>query len=387
MDKKTATLTLTGKLHNDTQIVANQLYQKSLIEKSLAHYQIGDMVKMSSDFLYDIVKKGMDARANYFFIENIDWGEYASGASFAIIGEEEVRTLRGRFYKDVPCDVASAMAALGIKGYAQLYEMYSNGSIEGLLRKYELYSKFRECFSDLFRSYDQLFHDDKCLEGVFEGYMGMTLGDLNQGLKKEGIPASVENHHSYVYKNHVSSVMLAFEQATILGQFKDLLEGFIDFVFKIPDEDQNVGINKLILGMENASLDYTRILIEEYNQDRNFQEYFSVLDEERQEKVVKRIKNLSKQNMSLNSWLFSKGFALELDYIRLYKEDTEEFIRYFRKSSLEIQELIVSDLLNCDFINPEAISFLEEEYSDLLRDTAFKGIHPPDLKIKLENLT
>lgn len=383
MDKKTATLTLTEKLreNNNPQIVVNQLYQKSLIEKSLTHYQLGDMIKIYSSNIDEGVKNGADARANYFFIENIEWGEYASGSSFAIIGEEEVSTLRDRFYKNVPCDVASAMAALNIKGYTQLYEMYSDGSIEELLRKYELYSKLRKCFSDLFHIYDKLFQDAKCFEGVFEKYMGADLKDFNQRLKKEGMPF-VDRYDSYIHKNHMLHVISAFEQSTLLGQFKDLLEGFIDLVFKVPYEDWNLKINKFILSMENTNLDHTKILIEEYNQGGYFQECFSVLDKERQKKVVEKIKNLSKQDMFLNSWLFNEGFTLELNYIRLYKEDTEKFIHYFKRSSSEIQELIVSDLLNCEFTNPEVIRFLEEEYSSLLRDITFRDTHLPDTKNK-----
>ncbi len=61
------------------------------------------------------------------------------------------------------------------------------------------------------------------------------------------------------------------------------------------------------------------------------------------------------------------------EVLELYKKDTKGFINYFRKSDSHIQELIVSDLFNCEHINEEVVVFLEKEYPHLLREVSFKN--------------
>jgi len=148
-------------------------------------------------------------------------------------------------------------------------------------------------------------------------------------------------------------------------------EEFLNFVFSLPYEDQNIAVNKLSLQTIH-SIDFCEVLLKEYLEDKHFKDYFSVLDEDMQKKVVDKIKASPRQNNFLNSWLFSKGFTLKLDYLELYKGDSGNFIDYFNKSDDELQKLIVSDIFNCEHTNPEVIKFLEEKYPHLLRDIAFK---------------
>jgi len=161
---------------------------------------------------------------------------------------------------------------------------------------------------------------------------------------------------------------------------KRILE-FFEFVFTLPYEDRNKEVNREILN-ETSNIDFCKILIKEYSEGEQFKDYFSVLESWKQRKVIEKIKELPKQDKFLNSWLFQQGFTFELDYIELYKEDAQNFIAYFNRSSPELKELIVSDLLNCEFTNPEVIKFLEEKHSNLLRDTNFKdessSSHPED---------
>ena len=62
-----------------------------------------------------------------------------------------------------------------------------------------------------------------------------------------------------------------------------------------------------------------------------------------------------------------------MSHLDLYKNDTNQFISYFKRSEKHVQELIVSDLFNCEYTNKEVIEFLEKEYSNLLRDVSFKN--------------
>lgn len=118
-------------------------------------------------------------------------------------------------------------------------------------------------------------------------------------------------------------------------------------------------------------VDACGIMLNEYSKDKPFKDYFAVLDEKCQKEVVKGIKSLPNRNKFLDSWLFKEGFDIDVDYLKLYKEDTEGFIRYFKYNSTEVKKLIISDLLGYEHINPKVIEFLEKEYSHLLRDTAF----------------
>ncbi|MDP2908527.1 MAG: hypothetical protein Q8N77_01845, partial [Nanoarchaeota archaeon] len=145
---------------------------------------------------------------------------------------------------------------------------------------------------------------------------------------------------------------------------------FLAFVFSLPYEEQNIKANKVLLKLLDE-VDSCGIMLEEYSKDKLFKDYFAVLDEKCRKEVVRSIKALPKRNKFLDSWLFKEGFDIDVDYLKLYKEDTEGFIRYFEYHSTEVRKLIISDLLGYEHVNPEVIEFLEKKHSHLLRDTAF----------------
>jgi hypothetical protein len=55
-------------------------------------------------------------------------------------------------------------------------------------------------------------------------------------------------------------------------------------------------------------------------------------------------------------------------YISLYKEDSEKFIRFFRKRKFKEQKKILESILECEFTNETIIQYLDENWSNLVRE-------------------
>lgn len=387
MDKKKATLTLTEKLKElgYISLVTDPAVKSYLLNN--AKSVILDLKKAGrvithcvdsyyfslSNFESETINRSMlpiglsgYTAANYFFTEkNYD----SSGSRFfvtpaAIIGEVEEQVLREKLYKNVPEEVVKAFEVLNIQNFIDDYSVYSSLKIEGVLpSSFGIYRPFKKedkvelgdiiqgATSKRYYLVDKIKND-----GSIEGYrfQDEALKIPVEG-KKDG------QKHSDCNKDFI---------IPIKKRLSDI--GFFDFVFSLPYGEQNIEANKAILKnlSDTASC---KILQKEYSEGKYFKDYFSLLSEGCQKKVVDSIKSSPKQDVSLNSWLFSQGFDVKMSHLELYKNDTEAFITYFKRSEKYVKELIVSDLFNCDYINKGVIEFLEKEYSQLLRDVSFKN--------------
>ncbi|MDP2906425.1 MAG: hypothetical protein Q8O03_00645 [Nanoarchaeota archaeon] len=377
MDKKTATLTLTEKLrdNNNYHVIINPYYQKKLLEESIACYQIGEIIAFGSYAIRDSLKnknsalyEKLEPKANYLFIESFEIDKRATASSFAIIGGEEINQLRDTFYKNVPSDIEIAMKVLDIKNYAQLYQDYFDNGLADILKNYPLYSKLKSCLPYIYR---EGLNYKPCR--LLEKYFGMSLKKLNQELKNLNICTTVDTSGS-VYKGDIIDLILDIEQSTLLGQFGDLLEGFFNFVFTIPNEERNIETNKAILKLPCETLDYVKILTGEYFKGKNFSEYFDCLDAEKQKKVINALESSKTDNSVYNSFLWSRGFkTIGLDHLRLYKEDAKRFITYFQGKNIEEKKAIVKDIMNCDATNEEVVNWLNEYCLDIVREVGLSN--------------
>ncbi len=376
MDKKTATLTLTEKLrdNNNYHVIVNQYYQKKLLEESIACYQIGEIIAFGSYSIRDNLKnknsvlyEKLEPKANYLFIESFEMDKRATASSFAIIGEEEVSQLRNIFYKDVPDDVEIAMKVLDIKNYAEIYEKYFNEELSKvLLREYDLYLKFKESLDSLF-----FIKGSYCTRENFKAYFGMGQKEINNCLKKVGFGnKAYELDDAPISKSHIESIVRRLEA---IKHF-DILQGFFSFVFTLPYEDQNLETNKAILKLPCKTLDYVKILNDEYFKGKNFQNYFECLDAEKQKKVINALESSKTDNSVYNSFLWSRGFkTIGLDHLQLYKDDTKGFIMYFQGKSIEEKKAILKDIMNCDTTNEEVVNWLNENCLDIVREVGLSN--------------
>lgn len=155
-----------------------------------------------------------------------------------------------------------------------------------------------------------------------------------------------------------------------------LCRAFQNFVFTLPYEDQVLEENKKILDYLRIE-EFTNILAQEYSEGRYFQEYFKFIGgsigEYRKEELVSRIKAL-KRNRDHDIFLLKEGFVVgEKSIVDAYREDTHAFIKSFKGLSAESQRMVIEELYKDSFVNPEAIKWLEENYTPLLREVGFLG--------------
>ncbi len=147
-------------------------------------------------------------------------------------------------------------------------------------------------------------------------------------------------------------------------------ELFFSYMVSLPSEDQNPVVNKFVL--KNVEEPYLlNLLINEYqNKGKHFEEYFSCLSSERKGDLVNKL-NLfgNHNNTKIDSFIRRQGFSISsLDYLILYKENSEDFIKYFTSKCDSEKRVILSNIMNSDFINEKVIDWLNEHYLNLISD-------------------
>ncbi|MDP2907918.1 MAG: hypothetical protein Q8O03_08320 [Nanoarchaeota archaeon] len=55
-------------------------------------------------------------------------------------------------------------------------------------------------------------------------------------------------------------------------------------------------------------------------------------------------------------------------YTSLYKEDSDKFVRFFRKRDFKEKKKILEGILECDFTNETIIKYFDENWSNLVRE-------------------
>ena len=311
--------------------------------------------------------------ANYFFIDQPVADKFSEGFYFfvtpySIIGGKEIQPLRKRFYKNIDQKIASAMKTLDIQDYSELYELYSQGSMdEEFMTRYNLYLKlvnFQSCIA--YQS------EGKAERRMIENHFQHSIEDLNKIFsiilnKESKIPSD-----GWIKKGYFKFKKDEFEKYTPIGRYKDVLHGFINFVFSMPYEDQNIHANKEILKSYAENMDYPEVMANEYAGGRHFKDYFMCLNNAQQHNVVNGMKNAPERDLTNDSFLWSKGFReINRNYMDLYKKDADEFIEYFKSKKQDDKKTILKDIMDCDYTNKAVAKWLHENEIALLRESSF----------------
>ncbi len=417
MDEEKAIKILTENLAKDLgiSIVRDTRWKDKLTEKSMHFYQhsdpfvaghcYGSRIKTTindgkqtqengwnfvnsqhtqSDYLfYYSLDKAIAAEekyksANYFFIDQPVTGTASQSSTgfyffvtpYSIIGKKEVNHLRKHFYKDVDQNIASAMRTLDIQDYSELYKLYSQGGMDKeFMEKYELYLKFVNSQSCLV--HNKKGHTERCR---IENHFQHSIGELNNIISRILSKTSNIPCDDWISMGRFKFKKYEFEKYTSIGKYKDVLPDFLSFVFSMPYEDQNINVNKEILKLYAENIDYPEIMADEYAKGRHFQDYFMCLNNAQQQNFVRSMKNASERNLANDSFLWSQGFKeVNLDYMNMYKKDSQKFIEYFKSKEQEDKKIILKDIMNCDYTNKDAADWLNKNELDLVREVSMDG--------------
>lgn len=412
MDKEKATRILAKELvkSDGQKFVTDHAYKKHLLEQSLSCYPVkyekpfsftskiywpyegGHVLSIEqynknvNDYRKEVVDYCTNVNdANYVFVEhaeNLSFNESYSllhladtFSFFALIREEEAEHLRKRVYKDVQPEVICAMNTLGIKHYVDVYRLYISNNFLEILDALSVSKKFTDFVSEL--SYDNDGEVGKSKFDIFEGID--VLNKCFEKLKVKTFISLTEYRQStssgYVHRKNLAEVVEELRSLPAMNLDSKLIDDFFNFVFFLPDEDQNIEYNKAILKSYSQSLNYKQVLVKEYSEGDHFCEYFDILSNDLQEEVVKSLKNdPCKKKPVYDSFLWSKGFKdIELDYLNFYKEKASIFIEYFSQRGADEKKVILQDIMNCDFVNEEVANWLNQNEVELLREVGLNG--------------
>ena len=59
--------------------------------------------------------------------------------------------------------------------------------------------------------------------------------------------------------------------------------------------------------------------------------------------------------------------------MRLYEDDADEFIEYFKIRSPQEKKIIIKGIMDCDYTNKPVAKWLDENELDLIREVSMDG--------------
>lgn len=395
MDKEKATKTLTKELGErlGREVVIEASYKDRLIKNAYSIYQVENPLMISfyenrfhskksrKDNIPELMlsHEGNFAQANYFFITETK-GNIKSSRSpnfivtpYAIMGDKEKTAIKKMFYKNPEPDITHAIEFLGLESFIDLYKQYSTGD-----------SPFNKIIADI-KLIKDIIDEAGDLESDDYGYIAKErfspwggIDCLNNKLKKIGLDTLlIVDYDGAVQEDVVSGVIdsLSGLLKNIKTKYWDsLMKEFTDFVFSsLPYDEQNIDVNKKFL-KECTDTDFvTDVLLKEYSKGKYFQEYFSTLNKKVQKEVVDTLKTGSREP-SHDHFLWSNGFdEFNFDIKKLYKDDPDYFIKYFKSKSVEEKKSILKQIMDYDFVNEKVAKFLNKKYLDLVREVGLNG--------------
>ncbi|MDP2908810.1 MAG: hypothetical protein Q8N77_03305 [Nanoarchaeota archaeon] len=395
MDKRTAILTLTEKLaeHFGRLIISDEHYKNRLVDGARYSCVTGGYIdvlymrdnlsiwyerrdskgKEKKGSLQEVIKDFIPEGTNYLFSSAsapTKMGELTTLINvtpYAIIGDKEVEAVKRLFYKDYNPKVREAISSFGIEDFFGLYNSYLDSSSE-FEEKFHRFERFKKEILGFLQSlkYDS---SDEVNPGEFDKKFGFQ--QLSSMLEEFGIEKL--DMGGWIKKRRIERFATQVERHAYSLKEPLLLE-FLKFVFEIPYEDQNIEENKSFFKQFKHQLDATAILLKEYGQGKYFKDYFELLDEGGQKKIVNIIKRSSLTNSENDNLLWSKGFKdIRLDYTQIYKGDTESFIEYFKSISADRKKIVLKDLLDCNHINKGVIEWLDSNEPGLVREVGLNG--------------
>ena len=392
MDNRTATLTLTEKLQQlgYVNLVADTAVKSYLLEnnKSVILYLGNDCsrfidskeIDLSKDTEFDKLSlsnlKQKYPQANYLFVEKNKSGlDGKLNNSFitpaAIIGEEEERILKREYYKDVPYFVRKALEILDIPNFIADYEIYSSIGTDIDTQKLEIKLTFNKENSSQFYF-------------PFKDTDSIEIGDIIQGKKTKRyyLIERIESNKMFGprFKDAELKIPANLDQGLCeIGALKPIFKlynithKFIKFAFTLPAQEQNINLNKNILKTISNIDTITEILYNTYLNDKNFRQYFEIVNKEAQNQAFNALRQVQERNSTYDLFLWNKGFKeVNIDYMNLYKKDSQEFIEYFKSRKPEDKKTILKGIMNCDYTNEDVANWMNENELDLIREVSMQ---------------
>ena len=388
MDKRTATLTLTEKLQQMgyVNIVHDDVLKSYFLEKAksvvldfgYSKSQIVDFkgIDISSERNIEITLSDFKTKfpkANYLFAKEkmITQGAVSCRnliTPAAIIGEAEERILKKECYKDVLYDIHNALEVLDIPNFIEIYDIYLSLKDDNIDFKELSGQKDSSIMYRPFKKEDTIGIGD-----IIQGYESKKYY-LVKEIQKDGIkgPRFLDDQLNTLDENDSNCPNKYINP--IYKFYPIILLEFMKFVLTLPKEEQNININEKILkSLPNSNI-LTEILRNEYLKGENFTKYFNAVNENAQKETINDFKSIQERNSSYDSFLWDKGFKeVNLDYMRLYKKDYQEFIEYFRNKKQDEKKTILKSIMNCDYTNEDVASWLHENEIELLREVSMDG--------------
>ena len=388
MDKRTATLTLTEKLQQlgYVTIVYDDVIKSYFLEKAksivldfgYSKSQIIDFKGTDISSEIDIVStlsyfKTKCPKANYLFAKEkmITQGAVSCKnliTPAAIIGEEEERILKKECYKDVLYDIHKALEVLNIPNFIEIYEIYLSLNDDDTE------------FKILSGQKDQL-----PIYRPFKNEDTIEIGDIIQGTETEKYYLVKEIQNDGIKGSRfLDDQLKTLDQDNsdcpnkfikpIYKSYHQKLSEFMKLVLTLPQEEQNININERILKSLRDSNTLTEILRNEYLKGKTFARYFNAVNEKAQKETIKSLKSIQNRNLDYDLFLWNKGFKeVNLDYMNIYKKDSQEFIKYFKSRKPDDKKTILKGIMNCDYTNEDVANWMNENEIELLREVSMDG--------------
>ncbi len=375
MDKQEAIITLTQILHDDgliKYVLDSNIKDRILKDASHYSYDIDPErpfgIERPLEFNGDKLKELQSEmrcffdNVNYYFITPLNKNNFKTSCIItpcAIIGEDEKKYLREKYYSDVPDDIAEAFDILSIDNYISKYKNYirysfiDRGEYNSLL-----YKRFRNYVDsiepgDIIKDKDEL-----------DFYI----------LVKEIKPNNTVFGHTYYNltlrdSRHMDHCCEAYNAKGILKNKMSESDDFIDFVFSLPIYKQNINANKDII---KHYIKYRKILIREYQVGENFNKYFDALDKVKRTQVVEDIKKLDYQNMVINYDLTNIGYkGLKLSHIMMCHQNPKRFIEYFNRQVPDQKRSIIEEILNSEDVDKDVTDHFFKNERELIQEVTF----------------
>lgn len=296
-----------------------------------------------------MIKQAKKLGANYLFIDyhtnsnqssiedspKFYLRDFATITPVALIGKNEERILREIFYKNVPLHINEVFSTLEIRSFEELYQDYSKNS---------------------------------------QNFVNQT---ISAKIEKDDVVETKCSNHRGIWR-YEDLKWKCTDHFTIIKK-SEFARSFLDFVFRMPEEDQNQESNNLILKELSEIMPPSEILLEVYERgDKKFSEYFEQVEEESKKNLAERIRNLGKeqQNKDLNVFLFGKGYDVYVEFLDLYRKDSDGFKRYFNNISSKEKGSVIDTIYSLprEEIRPDISKWLSDNYHDLVEDIGMNRV-------------
>lgn len=300
--------------------------------------------------------------SNYIF-----WDKEPAGLN--IITPVEEKILRKIFYKNVPLRIQEAFKEIGIESFEGIYKLYSGSSEE----KEELIKKIsaieRAEVGDTLKYPSDFYGKEVYLvPSIIEPSKRMNNGLFMIGKRYED--KTLKRELSYLDGGHLNP-----EEIKIVKK-RFPYEEFIEFIFNLPKEEQNLELNKELIKNTSEIIDFSDILMNKYWNRDNFIEHYDLTNNLNKKRIIEMINSIpiNYQMQDLNMKLFGQGEKVYVDFLEAYEKSPNNFIKLFEGAKKQEKKDMLKILfeLPTEKLNPNLSKWLSENYSEIVEEIGIK---------------